>query len=43
MEEFIALPFPFSSERKLWPFHVAVVSGGTAKKFTKRMMREQSC
>ena len=27
MLEFIALPFPFSSERKIWPFHVVVVQG----------------
>ena len=27
MLEFIALPFPFSNERKIWPFHVVVVQG----------------
>ena len=27
MLEFIALPFPFSNERKTWPFHVVVVQG----------------
>ena len=25
--EFIALPFPFSNERNIWPFHVVVVQG----------------
>ena len=34
MLEFIALPFPFLSTLKIWPFHVVVVEG-TAKKFTK--------
>ena len=27
MLEFIALLFQFSSERKIWPFHVVVVQG----------------
>ena len=27
MLEFMALPFPFSSERKIWPSHVVVVQG----------------
>jgi len=27
MVEFIALPFPFSSKLKLWPFYVVVVKG----------------
>ena len=26
--ELIALPFPFSSERKIWPSNVVVVQGG---------------
>ena len=28
MVELIALPFPFSSERKIWPSDVVVVQGG---------------
>ena len=25
MVQFIVSPFPFSSERKIWPFHVVIV------------------
>ena len=37
MVEFIAIPFPFSSELKIWSFHVVVVQGaGTAKETYKK-------
>ena len=42
MVQFIVSPFPFSSERKIWPFRAVVVQE-TAKKFPKGMMHLQSC
>ena len=36
MVKFIALPFPFSTQLKLWSFHVVVVQARAAKKCTKK-------
>ena len=42
MLEFIALPFPFTNERKIWQFHV-VVFQGWQRNVQKSLMHVQSC
>ena len=39
MLEFIALPSPFSNERNIWPFYVAVVQGWKRNVHKKRDAR----
>ena len=36
MLEFISWPFPFSNERKIWPFHVVVVLCRDGKEMYKK-------
>ena len=40
--EFIALPFPFSKQIKIWAFHVVVVQG-RLRNVQKSVMHVQSC
>ena len=42
MLEFIAMPFSFSNERKIWLFHVVVVQG-RQRNVQKSVMHVQSC
>ena len=42
MAEFIALPFPFSSQLRMWSFHVALLLGRQSN-LQKCVMHKQSC
>ena len=42
MKEFITLPFPYSSELKIWSFHVVVVQK-RHRNVQKSVLHVQSC